>query len=363
MNYKIYVDNDIRIAETLPARFYKKQEIFEMVKEKIFLRCWHWVGDESMICEKNLTLPINLYPEFLDEPIIISNDENNDVSFLSNVCTHRGNILVKEKCISKKITCSYHGRKFNNKGVFEFMPEFKETKNFPRKCDNLHKFPSYNWKKLLFLGLNPEFQIEEVLNKIENRIGFLPLDDIKPDLKLSKDYYIDANWALYCDNYLEGFHVPFVHKDLNEVLDYKNYHTEIDNFFNLQIGYGKNKSECFEIPEYHKDFGKNIAAYYYWIFPNLMLNFYPWGISINLVCPLSKSKTKILFRSYVFNKSKLNLGASGDLDKVEMEDEEIVQNVQKGIKSSFYNTGRFSPSMEKGVHHFHSLISKFLNNK
>ena len=94
-----------------------------------------------------------------------------------------------------------------------------------------------------------------------------------------------------------------------------------------------------------------------------MLNFYPWGISINLVSPLSKSKTKILFRSYVFNKSKLNLGASGDLDKVEMEDEEIVQNVQKGIKSSFYNTGRFSPSMEKGVHHFHSLISKFLNNK
>ena len=139
-----------------------------------------------------------------------------------------------KKCISKKITCSYHGRRFNNKGVFEFMPEFKETNNFPRECDNLHKFPSYNWKKLLFLGLNPEFQIEEVLNKIENRIGFLPLDDIKPDLKLSKDYYIDANWALYCDNYLEGFHVPFVHKDLNEVLDYKNYHTEIDNFFNLQ---------------------------------------------------------------------------------------------------------------------------------
>ena len=82
MNYKIYVDNDIRIAETLPAKFYKKEEIFEMVKEKIFLRCWHWIGDESMISEKNLTLPFNLYPEFLDEPIIITSDEKNDISFL-----------------------------------------------------------------------------------------------------------------------------------------------------------------------------------------------------------------------------------------------------------------------------------------
>ena len=102
MNYKIYVDNDIRIAETLPAEFYKKEEFFEMVKENIFLRCWHWIGDESMISEKNLTLPINLYPEFLDEPIVIISDEKNDISFFSNVCTHRGNILVKEKRSSKK---------------------------------------------------------------------------------------------------------------------------------------------------------------------------------------------------------------------------------------------------------------------
>ena len=65
----------------------------------------------------------------------------------------------------------------------------------------------------------------------------------------------------------------------------------------------------------------------------------------------------------VFNKSKLNLGASVDLDKLQMEDEKIVQSVQKGINSSFYSTGRFSPSKEKGVHHFHSLVSKFFNDK
>ena len=243
------------------------------------------------------------------------------------------------------------------------MPEFKETLNFPRESDHLHDFPIFVWNKLIFVGLNPSFSINKVFEKINRRISFLPLENLQLHEELSKDYSINANWALYCDNYLEGFHVPFVHKDLNEVLDYNSYDTEIDEYFNLQIGYAKNEDECFTIPKKHKDYGKKIAAYYYWLFPNLMLNIYPWGISINLVCPEGISKTKILFRSYVFDKSKLNSGASGDLDKVEMEDEEVVQSVQKGINSSFYNTGRFSPTKEKGVHHFHSLISKFFNDK
>ena len=363
MGEEIYVDKDIKLAETLPAKFYKNKNIFEITKERIFLRCWHWIGDNSFKNEGNFKIPIEILPKFLNEPLVLTITDKNKIKCFSNVCTHRGNILVHEKCKSKKIICNYHGRRFNGEGKFEFMPEFKETLNFPRESDHLHDFPIFVWNKLIFVGLNPSFSIDKVFEKINRRISFLPLENLQLHEDLSKDYSINANWALYCDNYLEGFHVPFVHKDLNEVLDYNSYDTEIDEYFNLQIGYAKNEDECFTIPKKHKDYGKKIAAYYYWLFPNLMLNIYPWGISINLVCPEGISKTKILFRSYVFNKSKLNSGASGDLDKVEMEDEEVVQSVQKGINSSFYNTGRFSPTKEKGVHHFHSLISKFFNDK
>jgi len=48
------------------------------------------------------------------------------------------------------------------------------------------------------------------------------------------------------------------------------------------------------------------------------------------------------------------------LDKVEREDEFVVENVQRGVNSRFYTSGRFSPTREQGVHQFHSLISKFL---
>ena len=166
-------------------------------------------------------------------------DESDTIHCLTNVCTHRGNILVFEPGKSKKLVCMYHGRRFNNKGDFEFMPEFDKTKDFPRPCDNLHKFPLIKWGKLLFAGLNPSFDFQTVIDKMSERIGFLPINEFKPDSTLSKDFTVNAHWALYCDNYLEGFHIPFVHKDLNEVLDYNDYKTEVYQHCNLQIGYSE----------------------------------------------------------------------------------------------------------------------------
>jgi choline monooxygenase len=107
------------------------------------------------------------------------------------------------------------------------------------------------------------------------------------------------------------------------------------------------------------DHGKKVAAYYYWVFPNTMFNFYPWGVSVNLVQPLGPDRTRVSFRTYVHDASRLDRGAGSGLDKVELEDEEVVEGVHKGIRSRFYKAGRFSPTREQGVHHFHSLLAKF----
>ncbi|MDC0622621.1 aromatic ring-hydroxylating dioxygenase subunit alpha [Flavobacteriaceae bacterium] len=362
MNLNFNVDSDIRKAETLPAIFYKDPELFEIIKKKIFLRTWHWVGDENLILEKKSLYPLILLEGYLDEPLLLSRTSSNNIKCLSNVCTHRGNLLVLKPSNSSKIRCMYHGRRFKNDGKFEFMPDFEKTKNFPRDCDNLHAFLVKSWNKLLFVGFNPIIDIDKVVDIMDKRIGFLPFSMTKFDSSLSQDFKINAHWALYCDNYLEGFHVPFVHKDLNEILDCNSYETEIYDHCNLQIGYSNNTDDCFIFPKNHVDYGKNIAAYYFWIFPNMMFNFYPWGLSINIVKPINLKLTEVEFRSYVFDKTKLNKGASGDLGKVEKEDEFVVQNVQKGINSSFYKSGRYSATKEKGVHHFHHLMSKLLKS-
>ncbi|MGB5434469.1 MAG: SRPBCC family protein, partial [Maribacter sp.] len=160
----------------------------------------------------------------------------------------------------------------------------------------------------------------------------------------------------------EGFHIPFVHEDLNAVLDYGNYDTIIHEHLNLQIGYAEGTDTVFELPKGHRDHGKKIAAYYYWVFPNMMFNFYPWGLSVNIVQPVDIDRTKVSFYSYVFDASKLDKGAGSILDKVEMEDEEVVEGVQKGVRSKFYQAGRFSPTREQGVHHFQRLLAHFLNS-
>ena len=225
MRFKI--NSDITKAETLPATFYKDPVVFEIIKEKVFLKSWQWVGDESLVDKPQSVHPFILLDGFLTEPLLLTRDKGGHINCLTNVCTHRGNLLALTSKPTKKLTCSYHGRRFNLQGKFEYMPEFTDAENFPRPCDHLHRFPLKKWGHLLFAGLNPSFDFQEVINIMNERIGFLPIDEFKLEKTLQKDFLIDANWALYCDNYLEGFHVPFVHESLNEVLDYGSYETII----------------------------------------------------------------------------------------------------------------------------------------
>jgi choline monooxygenase len=84
-------------------------------------------------------------------------------------------------------------------------------------------------------------------------------------------------------------------------------------------------------------------------------------LSVNIVKPLAVDRTRVSFLSYVWDESKLAHGAGAGLDRVEREDEAIVEAVQKGVKSRFYSTGRYSPTREQGVHHFHRLMAAALN--
>jgi choline monooxygenase len=64
----------------------------------------------------------------------------------------------------------------------------------------------------------------------------------------------------------------------------------------------------------------------------------------------------------VYDESKLSSGAGAAIDKVEREDETVVEGVHKGLKSRYYSRGRFSPTREKGVHQFQRLLSEKLES-
>jgi len=363
MKTPYHIHADPSQATTLPASFYRDASTFEAIKQNIFLRCWHWIGTSNAVPFAQHAYPMVVLDGFLTEPIVLVKDNEEQLHCHSNVCTHRGNIVVQQPGKMRQLSCMYHGRKFGLDGTFESMPEFKEAIDFPRPCDSLHRFPLEAWGNHLFAGFDPAFDLAPVLAKMKERVGFLPLEEFVHNSSLSREYLVQAHWALYIDNYLEGFHIPFVHPDLNQALDYGNYTTEVHDHMTLQIGYADSGTTCFELPKGHPDEGKQVAAYYYWLFPNMMLNFYPWGLSLNIVKPLAPDKTKVQFITYVYDESKIDSGAGALLDKVEREDEFVVEGVQKGIRSHFYPGGRFSPTREQGVHYFHRLLAEWLNRE
>ncbi len=350
------INPDIRQAHTLSSKFYTDERYFHESKEKNFARSWQFIGITDEISNlKSFTM----LKGFLDEPILFSKDSVNNWQCLSNVCTHRGNILIENDCVQDGIRCRYHGRRFALDGKFLSMPEFEGVKDFPSKKDNLTKIPFGVWRKFLFASINPSAMFEIFTAEMRQKLAWFDFDKLQ--LVSARDYTIKAHWALYCENYLEGFHIPFVHQSLNETIDFGSYITETFRFSSLQTGIAKTNKDAFDLPANAPDFGKNIAAYYFFMFPNMMFNFYPWGLSVNIVKPINPEQTKVSFLTFVSDETKLEKGAGADLHKVELEDEAIVENVQKGIKSRFYESGRYSPNRETGTHHFHRLIAEFMD--
>lgn len=360
---KLTMDKNIATAKTLSTGFYLKQEYHEAAKEKIFTKTWQFIGDTDQVKENGWATPVNLLDRYINEPLVLCRDKSGTLRCMSNVCTHRGNLLVEKPCKANDLRCKYHGRRFSLDGKFLSMPEFKGVENFPTKEDDLCRVPLYEWNKWLFTALDARLPATEFLGPMMERVGWMPLSEFKFRPDLSKAYLVTSNWALYCENYLEGFHIPFVHAGLNAAIDYGNYTIELYRYSSLQTGTAKKSEHVFDLPKGSPDYGKKIAGYYFWVFPNMMFNFYPWGLSLNVVNPLAVDRCKVTFLSYVWDESKLHQGAGADLHTVEMEDEDIVQNVQKGIRSRFYKHGRYSVKQEKGTHHFHCLISEFMNQR
>ena len=354
---KFSIHPNIAQAETLPSEFYENPETFIDCKEKIFAPSWQFITHSSTFNDHNI-FPFSFLKGYIDEPLLLINNED-VLNCYSNVCTHRAHLVVSQPCNINKLRCPYHGRTYNLDGTFNSMKGFEDVKNFPTKKDNLKSIPILQWNNFIFASLNPRFDITPVMNDIEMRLPSFPFDDLIHDENNSASWEIDAHWALYCENYLEGFHVPFVHKGLAKDINVGTYETQLLENGVLQIAEGE---EIIEILKDPRTPNRNIYGLYYWIFPNIMLNFYSWGLSVNIIEPISTEKTRIRFLSYAIGSMTQPQVGDASLDRVELEDQSVVKSVQKGIKSRYYKRGRYSPAHEKGVHHFHGLLADALNS-
>ena len=345
------IKSDIKKSFLINKKFYLSKSTYNNVINKVFKNSWQLITDVKSLNKIN-QYPFYFLPGSINEPMILI--KQNEIKCFSNVCTHRAHILVKNQCNTKNIKCRYHGRTFNLNGSFKYAPGFEDLQNFPSKKDSLVDFNIFQWKNFLFCGINPNINFISIFDDINKRLLNYKFSELNYDKNNSQSFILNAHWALYCENYLEGFHVPFVHKGLNKDIDYDTYKTILLENGVLQIAKSSNDHESIDNTD-------NIYAFYYWLFPNLMINIYQWGISINIIEPINNSKTKIKFLSYPLKGKSQPIKSDSSLNQIELEDQEVVLSVQEGIQSKAYQGGRYSPTYEKGLHHFHMLLSKYLN--
>jgi choline monooxygenase len=170
-------------------------------------------------------------------------------------------------------------------------------------------------------------------------------------------YTIECNWKVFVDNYLDGgYHVPHVHRGLDSVLSYSDYAIETGDRFCLQsspmVTEGADpKTGAVRQGE---------RAYYYWVYPNFMINCYGSAMDTNLVLPRGVDRTEVIFDFYFADVSAAagprNQASIDVSHQIQLEDLSICASVQRGLRSRAYDTGRLSVRREAGEHLFHRLL-------
>lgn len=377
----LLVDDDIRTAETLPARAFRDEDVAVRERETIFGR--HWVmlperttaerrDDARSLAEQVAARGSRTPLSFLDRSLFLQRGWDDDaLRLFPNACTHAWYPLVHGPSRGNTIVCGQHGRKFDCAGRFLAQPGFKDLPSFPRDCDHLRASEVTEWRGFLFAALGEAHApLAETFAEMDESLARMPLDGLRAAPLDHEVRDVAGNWKQHAWNYMDSFHVTFIHRapgGLADAIDMSTYRTELHRYSALQWAYARDASAGFdpdELPDRFRDpSGRRVFALWWFVFPNLTLNFYPWGLSVNLYQPIvgRPELTRFHWLHRVRDDVKY---ARRDRDwlsaQVDAEDVDAMAQVQRGLRSGATPRGRFSPEGERGPHWFHHLVSREL---
>lgn len=339
-------------AATIPSAWYVDPRFHALDREAVFAPAWHYVGAAERVANPGDAI----CGTAAGDPVIVVRDREGVLRAFHNVCRHRGGPLVMGEgaCGLKALTCKYHGWTYLLDGSLRGVPKWDRVELFDRKDYGLLPLRVEIWESLVFVHLSPDPPpLAGALTPIGQRIGSGRLGGMRFDRRVS--YPVAANWKVYVDNYLEGYHIPYVHPELMTLLDFQAYETEVHPGFSLQWSPLTTDRDNL----YSGTSGGE--ALYYHLFPNLMLNVLPGRLQVNLVEAAAHDRCVVHFDYYYPDltspDARERIAADHAYsDRVQAEDAEICERVQVGLGSRAYDTGRFSVECEAAVHHFQQQL-------
>jgi len=345
------LDPSIERAYTLPSSFYIDPHFLDQEKRNIFWRTWQIVGRSEQVAKPGDYFTTNL----CGEPLLIVRDTENKLRGFYNVCRHRAGPPA-EGCGSRKVfRCGYHGWTYGLDGRLINAPEMDGTGDFRFEDFRLRSIQTEEWEGQVFVNLAPDAEpLRVALRELPEQAAKFNFGKMK--LAGRRDYHMQCNWKVYIDNYLEGYHLPSVHPSLNRELDYNAYVSTLFERHSLQTSPIRGPENEASVERRYKQASGDMAAEYFWIFPNWMLNCYPDNVSLNIVLPTGPETCVAIFEWYFLPE---RAGAAEETmkfsDEIQAEDGHICEVVHQNLKSQSYDRGRYSVKQEKCLHHFHKL--------
>lgn len=332
-------------ATTLPGYMYADPAFHGFEAQAIFTRSW------QLICgaEKLANAGDHVVAEIAGKPVILVRGDDGSLRGFFNVCKHRAGPLALTDGNARQLQCKYHGWTYTLAGQLRAAHEMQLAKDFDISCIHLDAIKVQEWEGLVFACVGEAPAFDMVFGGIRERIQ--PIELTKFRFHSSIAYDVESDWKAYVDNYLEGYHLPHVHPGLNKLLDYRQYTTNLAEWYSYQQSPLDGDQGPYTAGE----------AHYYFIYPNMMLNILPGRLQTNRVVPVAAGRCRVLF-DYFY--TDLESDAARKMiaedfrfsDEVQKEDIGICERVQKGLGSGVYSAGRLSPKRESGVHHFQELV-------
>lgn len=345
---------DIEHAFTLPSGYYVDPAQLEREKRNIFWRTWQIVGRSNQLAKPGDYFTADL----CGEPLLLVRDTAAQLRGFYNVCRHRAGPPA-EGCGTRRLfRCLYHGWTYSLEGKLINAPEMEGTCEFHHEDFSLRPVLVAEWEGQVFVNLDPEAQpLSQSLRELPRQAAKYRFGDMR--LAGRRDYHMACNWKVYIDNFLEGYHLPSVHPSLNRELDYNGYVTRLYERHSLQASPIRGPENEAKVDRRYKQAEGDMAAEYFWIFPNWMLNCYPDNVSLNIVLPTGPETCVAIFEWYFpldrIDSAEQTMKFS---DEIQLEDGHICEVVHKNLKSQSYDRGRYSVKQERGVHHWHQLYSE-----
>ena len=354
-------------ASTIPSSWYTDTRVYEVEQQTTFRRSWQVAARLDQVREPGQYVTT----EIAGEPILIVRSSDGELRGFFNVCRHHAAaVMTDPEGHATQLRCPYHGWTYSLSGELKGTPDFSGVCNFDRADNGLVPVEIATWEKWVFVRLNEKQNPS--LDNSSSLIEFLG-KDLSAQIKglglenlhwmERRRYNLDCNWKVFVDNYLDGgYHVPHLHKGLDSVLDYGSYTIETGEHLCLQ-------SSPIVSTGGRDDVGAvrtGQRALYYWLYPNFMMNYYEGVLDTNLVRPIAVNRTEVVFDFYFADVSESarerNLASINVGDRIQQEDLDICESVQRGLNSRAYQAGRLSVRREAGEHLFHRLLHEDLKS-